>query len=150
MGRMVRGYVMLFLQAMAMCISGSVHAADADTLISQLPRTYAGTYQWRDSVRIYKVTLQFTDVRVLDTGRVEATGAGIYDAYGEISKVNIRAVIDPDDLFLEIWEYDPAIDGSELDGLYRGNLSTDMQSITAMWRGFSDKSRGYLKLSVKP
>ena len=144
----LRIYVIVLLQFIAVYPGISVHAADADTLVRQLPRAYAGTFQWRDSVRLYKVSIRFNDVRVLDNGRVEATGDGVYDAYGEISKVNIRAVIDPDDLFLEIWEYDPASAGDELDGLYRGDLSTDMQSITATWRGFSDKSRGYLKLAV--
>lgn len=129
-------------------IAGTVHAADPDTLVKQLPRSYSGEFQWRDSVRKYKVTIEFTEVKLDDTGRVEATGKGVYDAYGEISNVNIRAVIDPDDLFLEIWEYDPAAQGKELEGVYRGSLSADLKAIDATWRGF-DKSRGYLKLAVK-
>ena len=142
-------YVLLLLQVFTTCLFNTVQAADAETLIKQLPRSYAGEFQWRDSVRIYKVTLQFTDVRVLDTGVVEATGNGIYDEYGTLSKVNIRAEIDPKDLFLEIWETDPASNGRELEGMYRGDLSEDMQTITAMWRSFTDKNRGYLNLKVK-
>ena len=149
MGRTLRFYVFLLVQTVTVYFSHAAYAADPDTLVRQLPRSFAGEFQWRDSVRVYKVAIKFTDVRLLDTGRVEAVGTGVYDAYGEISKVNIRAVIDPDDLFLEIWEHDVASEGTEEEGLYRGDLSADMQSITAMWRSFTDKSRGYLKLTAE-
>ncbi len=149
MSRMIRIYLIVLLQLLTASLSSAVYAAEAETLIKQLPRSYAGEFQWRDSVRIYKVTLQFTNVRVLDTGVVEATGTGIYDEYGSLSMVNIRAEIDPKDLFLEIWETDPVAAGRELEGMYRGDLSEDMQTITAMWRSFTDKNRGYLNLKVK-
>lgn len=150
MCRTVSISLFLIIQTLAVYFSPVAYAVDAGTLVSQLPRAFAGQFQWRDSIRIYKVTLDFKDVQVLDDGRVEATGSGVYDAYGEINKVNVRAVIDPDDLYLEMWEYDPANKGSELEGVYRGDLSDDMQTITAMWRDFADrKARGYLDLKAK-
>jgi hypothetical protein len=150
MGRKLHVYTFLLIQIVTLYFSQAVHAADAATLVRQLPRSYAGQFQWRRGAGIHKVTIKFTDVRVLDTGLVEATGTSVYDVYGEIHNVNVRAVISPGDLFLEMWEYEKASDDLEVEGLYRGDLSADMQTITALWTNFSDKRRGNLRLVANP
>lgn len=148
----MRNGLFLLVMAIVLPVSQAVHAADPGLLVKQMPRSYSGQFQWRDSVKVYKVSMNFTDVRVLDTGMVEATGTGVYDLYGEITRVNVRAVIDPNELFLEIWEHESGAepDGAEAEGLYRGDLSDDMRSITAMWTNFTNKDRGYLKLTATP
>lgn len=148
MGRTSLVYFFFLIQIIPLTFVPAVHGADVATLVNQLPGSYSGQFQWRRSVRVYQVTFNFSRARELPTGQVEATGTGIYDEYGEISRVNIRAVIDPKNLYLEMWEYEQRSDPSA--GMYRGEISTDMLSITAGWTNFLDKRRGELRLVANP
>jgi len=148
MGRTSLVYLFFLIQIIPLTFVPAVHGADVATLVNQLPRTYSGQFQWRRSVRVYHVTIDFTKIRILGTGMVEATGTGVYDEYGEISRVSIRAVINPDNLYMEMWEYEQRSAPSA--GMYRGEISTDMLSITAGWTNFLDKRRGELRLVADP
>lgn len=145
MGRTRHGCLIL-LQFVTLCLCPVVYGADAATIVNQLPRAYSGEFQWRRSVRVYQVKITFTNVRVLPSGLVEATGTGIYDEYGEISRVNLRAQINPNNLYMEMWEYEQR--STPYAGMYRGDISTDMNSITAQWVNFLDKRRGELNLTA--
>jgi hypothetical protein len=138
----------LWLVMYAVIFVPVVHGADAATIINKLPRSFSGEFQWRRSVRVYQVMINFNRIRELPAGHVEATGTGLYDEYGEVSRVNIRAVIYPENLYLEMFENEQRT--SDLAGIYRGDLSEDLQSITAIWTNFLDKRRGTLSLIATP
>jgi hypothetical protein len=150
MSRITGSNTFPLLFALAVWLAPSVYAADPAALVKQMPRAYTGQFQGRDSARISRVTINFTDVRVIDKGQVEARGTGVYDINGDIINVSVRAIINPVDHYFEMWEYESGAGAEESEGIYRGDLSPDMRSITALWTTFADRKRGSLNLTANP
>jgi hypothetical protein len=129
-----------------MNFSPVVYGTDVASIISNLPKSYSGEFEWRRSVRKYQVTINFNRVRELPTGQVEARGTAVYNEYGTISRVSLRAVIYPETLYFEMYENEQR--STELAGLYQGDLSADLQTMTARWANFLDKRRGVLNVTA--
>lgn len=112
-----------------------------------LPSDYTGEFRWYgDSVS------QLVEIRILavgrpDANRIEAIGCGRYDAYGRITRIRVRMVIEVPSLDVEIWEFNP-VSGAffTIDGSHKGKLVGNLQSIDAEWTTRTTGQKGRLRL----
>lgn len=147
MNRTLRLLVLLCLQIALVFSPFTVAAADAITVAKNLPRTFSGQYQWRNTAIIHKVTFNFSDIRVMKSGNLEAVGTGKFGDEGKITKVKLRAVIDPSTLKIELWESAPTTANFVTDGSHKGQLSPDLHKLDAVWTTASTQQKGDLTLA---
>ncbi len=133
--------------ALLFCNTGTMSdQGRTDRIGTLFPREFTGQYQWREPGPIQLVSIKFTAVRVLNSTEVEALGEGIYLAPGQTTAIKVRALINTDNLDIEIWESAPSSVFFTTDGSHKGKLAEDFQSITAVWTTTATKKQGDLKL----
>lgn len=113
--------------------AGPAVALSQAELARELPRRFSGTFQWDGEDQVQRVELEFQRVREMKSGRLQASGPGIYNVGGRVTRITFQAVIDPADLGIELIEQDPNRDQFETDGSHRGRLSADLHEIRARW-----------------
>lgn len=146
MKRTVQLLVLLLPLVMLLSFARIGTAADVAALEKQMPRSFSGQYQWRNSTGVEKVSITFSDIRPIAGGALEATGTGEYDVSGQITRIRVRAVINADTLAIELWESAPTSENFTTDGSHRGRLSPDLRTINAVWTTRTTQRQGDLRL----
>ncbi len=116
-------------------------------LAAVMPRAFGGFFRWRSGGGLQTWLIQFDQVKPLDDGSVEASGQGTNIAGRSRTQVDVRAVIDPATLRLEMWESNPRggdLENYVIDGKYRGRLSDDLRRLEAGWISDSNDNAGDL------
>ncbi len=112
-----------------------------------MPRAFGGFFRWRSGGGLQTWLIQFEQVKPLGDGSVEATGQGTNIAGQSRTQVDVRAVIDPATLRLEMWESNPRggdLENYVTDGTYRGRLSEDLRRLEAGWSSEASDNAGDL------
>ncbi len=117
----------------------------ADRWLEDLPRAWCGTFRWQSDDQVQHVSLRFDWSRQILNGWVELGGTGVY-ADDRRVVITVRAVVDPFEGAIEIWESNPSAAGFTTDGSHVGRVAPDLQTITARWRPRGPGSTGTLVL----
>lgn len=107
--------------------------ASAGRGLESLPHTWCGIFRWSSDNQIQHVSLRFEQSRTAPDGRVELVGSGVYSTDRRVV-ITVRAVVDPNDRSIEIWESNPSAAGFTTEGSHVGRLTPDLQTIRARWR----------------
>lgn len=123
-------------------------ALDAAAVKSGLATTYEGSFRWKAEASDQKVTISFDNVIDGAVGKVWAFGKGVYVIPERTTTIRVKALIDPRNLKLQMWELDPDKQGFVTDGSHKGKISEDLKTIEAVWTS-SDGATGDLKLGAR-
>jgi hypothetical protein len=122
-------------------------AQSSKKLIQKLPINFAGYYQWRGSNKKQNVKIEFKKIYLSAGNKIEIIGSGTYQG-SRLVKINIRAVLDPETLEIELWERDPSDPKFITNGSHRGRLTQNLQKIEAVWTSQSTNKKGDLVLEA--
>lgn len=146
---LLRPFLLLAL-VLAAVVAGKPAPATQD-LIGGLPTHFCGSYIWHGYPDIQDVSISLTEAKTLPDGKIEARGNGIFALGDRLTRVRIRAVFNPADRRLEMWEAEPepARPDYVTDGSYVGKLSDDSKRYEALWTTRGTQQTGTLRLETK-
>lgn len=121
----------------------------ADWVKANLPTDYQGTFQWDNDPTVQEVKVRIDAVSIGTDRQVTATGSSVYTTLGQKTAINVTWLIDPVSGRFEMWEKDPTAADFVTDGSHVGVISTDLNSINAMWTTRSSGQSGQLCLHSK-
>lgn len=124
----------------------SLSHAEEVKLYNELPVKYAGSFQWKDGWVVQKVEFIFKEQHVLDSGKIELLGKGLYSVERK-THIAIKCIIDPITHRLEIWEVDPSNTDFITEGSHNGWITQDWSWINAIWTTKETGKKGVLVLS---
>ncbi|MEL0066589.1 MAG: hypothetical protein VXA40_17380 [Gammaproteobacteria bacterium] len=115
----------------------------------ELPRKWAGSYESHQAIDTDYYHIEITELRE-EGERLFAKAKARFFDQTYTADVQMEWIIDKDKLFVEMWDSAPENDGDEydVDGIYRGSISYDLDSIFAIWRSSSGNASGTLKIKA--
>jgi hypothetical protein len=120
---------------------------DRYTRLAKLPRHFEGTFNWEDGTRTQDVEVWFEHVSLDEDGRTWiARGRAVYRTSYE-TRIDVRARIRPDTGMFRMWESNPDTTEFVTDGVHKGRISEDFETVEATWHG-EDDQRGRLRLTA--
>lgn len=116
---------------------------------SSLPKSYIGEFFWHGDSTMQIVEINITARSHQENGRLEVVGCGRYSvpAFGRVTDIKVRMVIDEASLDVEIWESEPVGETFfTTDGSHKGKLVDNLQGIEAEWTTRASGLKGNLRL----
>lgn len=143
----IRRFLAAALQAICLIlVTPHAFADNADWVVANLPTDFQGTFQWDNDPTVQEVKVRIDSVSIGSGRQVTATGSAVYTTLGQKTAINVTWQIDPVTGRFEMWEKDPTSADFVTDGSHVGTISTDLQSINAMWTTRSSGQLGQLCL----
>ena len=128
-------------------IAGFTFADKTTISIDDIPRTFAGTFQWRSESDAYDITLVIEKLEKTDDGQFKLSGTHVYDLGNY--KMLVNGTINPKTRKVSLRESKPSRADSETNGSFEGSLSDDLKSMNCIWTTKGSGEKGDLKLQVK-
>ena len=141
----------VMVAAASLSAASSVHAAEMEDLVANMPRAYSGEFLWDGDTTVQNVAIRFYSVRALNEENAEAIGCGLYKVGRHVTKIRVQMLVRLSNLQVEILEQSP--EGNSffvIGGSHRGTLSGDLQRIDAQWNTKTVGAQGRLRLSSTP
>ncbi len=113
----------------------------------KLCRQFHGTFKWNGSASVQNVFIFLNNVFMDNNGKFIALGKGKYLTNAEITDIDVKWLIDPQNRRFEMWESNPTKANFVIDGSHIGFISDDLKSISATWTTQSTKDQGILLLT---
>ena len=112
-----------------------------------IPRKFAGKFQWADDEYVYQVTLTISKLEEKD-GLFHFNGIHDYD--GGAARMKVAGTIDPNTRQV-VFQETELVESTyaEIDGKFLGSLSADSKKISAKWTTESTRRKGTLELLAK-
>ena len=114
---------------------------------TEIPRKFAGKFQWADDEYVYQVTLTIS--------KLEEKGGlfhfnGIHDYDSGAARMKVVGTIDPNTRQV-VFQETELVESTyaEIDGKFLGSLSADSKKISAKWTTESTRRKGTLELLAK-
>ena len=134
--------ILLISVISSLCPSAAAQAAE-------LPTKWAGTYSPHNEsdTDYYHVIL---DQIIIRQNTIMAVGHGRYFDEGYVAEIKMEWIINKTTLFVQMWDAAPAASNGnyDSDGVYKGSISSDLQSILAIWHNRDNNNSGTLKLEA--
>ena len=137
--------VLLFALALFM-LPGVGRAQDKPIRAADVPREFHGDFEWRDANMSYTLVLKVDEIKEKD-GTIHFSGRHHYMP-GDY-KMKVDGTIDAKSRRITIRESAPSPDEAITDGSFEGTISTDLETIEAVWTTKSTGSQGDLKVRAK-
>ena len=136
-----------FVLALALIsLANIADAQDRPIRVADLPREFQGQYQWGDGSMPFTLILKFEKIEEKQ-GTIHFSGSHFYMP-GDW-KAKIDGTIDAKSGRITIWESEASRPGLVTDGSFVGAVSSDLQSIEALWTTNSTGNTGWLKVKAK-
>jgi hypothetical protein len=140
----LRLFPLLLIAAIAGWLTATPASAEPE-----LPRKWAGSYESHQAIDTDYYHIEITEVREEGDKLFARANAKFFDQT-YTANVRMEWVVYKDKLFVEMWDSAPENDSDDydVDGIYRGSISYDLDSIFAIWRSSSGNASGTLEIKA--
>jgi hypothetical protein len=124
----------------------AVDFVQAQSPLENLPRNWTGEFRWDGSTEVQRYEITIMNTKPVDRNQIEANGCGRVSTERQSTDINVRIVVDPDSLAVQIFESQPDRRNFTTDGSHRGRISKDLTLMAAEWQTQSTGQQGVLQL----